>query len=51
MKLTLTTKADYDRALAIVEKWMCNQEQPLPHNFDELVDAIVEYEKIHFPFD
>jgi hypothetical protein len=46
--IKIKTKEEHIAALAKVEKWMRNQSRPLPANFDELVDAIVEYEGKHF---
>ena len=47
--IKLHTEGEYRNAMKVVEDWMANQQRPVPRNFDELVDAIVEYEKIHYP--
>lgn len=49
MRIVIHTKAEHEEALAEVEEWMRHQEQPVPKNFDALVDAIVKYEKKHYP--
>lgn len=49
MRIVIHTKAEHEEALAEVEEWMCHQERPVPKNFDALVDAIVKYEKKHYP--
>lgn len=49
MIMVIHTKEEHEKALAEIEKWMCHQERPVPKNFDALVDAIVKYEKKHYP--
>ncbi len=46
--IVIKTKQEHEAALAKIEKWMRDQSRPLPANFDELVDAIVNYEAKHF---
>jgi len=49
-KITLHTKEEHEKALAEVEKWMLNQSRKMPTaRIDALIDAVVEYEKIHYP--
>ena len=46
---TIQSKSEHEAALAEIEKWMLHQEQPMPVHLDSLIDAVVKYEKIHYP--
>lgn len=45
----IQTKIEHETALAEIEEWMCHQERPRPIHLDSLIDAVVNYEKIHYP--
>lgn len=45
----IQTKEEHEAALAEIEDWMCHQERQMPIRLDSLIDAVVEYEKIHYP--
>lgn len=46
---TIHSKEEHESALAEIEDWMRHQERPMPAHLDSLIDAVVKYEKIHYP--
>lgn len=47
--MVIHTKEEHEKALAEIEKWMRHQDQLMPVHLDSLIDAVVKYEKIHYP--
>lgn len=46
---TIYTNEEHKKALAEIEDWMLHQERPMPIHLDSLIDAVIKYEKIHYP--
>lgn len=49
--LRLETEIEYRAALLKLEKWMAGGDRPAPPNVESLIQALVNYEEIHFPME
>ena len=49
--LRLETEEQYRAALRQLEEWMKEEDRPAPPHVESLIQALVRYEKIHFPME
>ena len=49
--LRLDTEEDYRTALRQLEAWMNEVDRPAPPHVERLIQALVDYEEIHFPME